>query len=515
MAKESADKKLISEYRADWNKFARDVLRIRFDSDQQAILNSVQRNRKTTARSGHAKGKDYVAAGASLCFFYLHCPSKVINTAPTQRQVNDIMMAEIKTIHNKANEYLGRAGISLGGEVLATRVQFPDEPDWFLLGFKAQDKTVEAWTGFHSENILVCITEASGIEDETFNAVEGLLTGNSRLLIVGNPTRTSGHFYNSFKNGQYKGKFILSCLDAVNVVNRKIIIPGQVDYEWVDEKVKAPGWTQEIDRDSFNTLNHDFVWNGKYYRPGDLFRVKVLGQFPMQSEDSLIPLHWIEQANERWLQQSKRHKPDETIQYRLGVDVAGMGNDVEVFFPRVDNFVYRPHVFYQRRHTETAGAIRHILRSSPAKYYREPTAYIDAIGEGAGVFDILDEQNVLCVSVKFSRAAKRRHKDKTGERQFLNMRAFCHWALRDALDPNLGGTLAIPPIDELTSDLTEVRFEYTSNGKIKLEPKENVKTRLGRSPDYGDALANTFYPDSGLDAQKKTDGDFLQELGYF
>ncbi len=72
------------------------------------------------------------------------------------------------------------------------------------------------------------------------------------------------------------------------------------------------------------------------------------------------------------------------------------------------------------------------------------------------------------------------------------MRAYLYWAIRDALDPALGGELALPPVDELTQDLTEVHWSTRSNGDIIIEEKEKIKKRLGRSPDYGDAVANTF-----------------------
>ena len=76
------------------------------------------------------------------------------------------------------------------------------------------------------------------------------------------------------------------------------------------------------------------------------------------------------------------------------------------------------------------------------------------------------------------------------------MRAYCYWAIRDALDPQCNSNLALPPIDELTQDLTEPRWSFRSDGKILLEEKSEIKKRLGRSPDYGDALALTYYPKS-------------------
>jgi hypothetical protein len=95
------------------------------------------------------------------------------------------------------------------------------------------------------------------------------------------------------------------------------------------------------------------------------------------------------------------------------------------------------------------------------------------------------------VGVKASESAKGLT-DLTEQRTFANMRAYLYWAIRDALDPALGGELALPPADELTQDLTEVHWSTRSNGDIIIEEKEKIKKRLGRSPDYGDAVANTF-----------------------
>jgi hypothetical protein len=94
-----------------------------------------------------------VAAVISLCFLYNKYPSKVINTAPTGRQVSAIMMTEIKRIWQNA--------VSLGGEVQSTRIIMQDDPDWFMIGFKASDRSPESWTGFHSQNYFVVTRRAN------------------------------------------------------------------------------------------------------------------------------------------------------------------------------------------------------------------------------------------------------------------------------------------------------------------------------------------------------------------
>lgn len=462
---------ILNEYENDWNKFARDALGVRLDRKQRRILEAIQFNRRVSVRSGHAAGKDYVAAVASLCFLYHYVPSKVINTAPTDRQVISIMMSEIARIYRNAK-------VDLGGDLWTHKITFED-PDWFLLGFKTKDKKPEDWTGFHSPNLMVVVTEASGIEQITFDAIEGILTGNSRLVLIFNPNRTTGEAYQSTRSPLYK-KFKLNCLNAVNVRAKKILIPGQVDFEWIDEKIRKPGWVVEISEGEANRDAHDFRWEGKWYRPNDLFLVKIMGEFPRATEDTLIPLSWIEMANDRWQDLQGRGEG----KLKLGVDVAGMGRDLTVFAFRRKDVIERLKVYSKQDHMVTVGKIKNELVGE------NDSAFVDALGEGAGVYSRLAEQKVNAVGVKASESAKDLT-DITEQRTFANMRAFLYWAIRDALDPALGGKLALPPIDELTQDLTEVHWSTRSNGDIIIEEKDKIKKRLGRSPDYGDAVANT------------------------
>lgn len=463
---------LKNQLQGDWNKFARDFLGVRLDRRQRRILEAIQVSRRTSVRSGHAAGKDYVAAVASICFLYLNVPSKVINTAPTDRQVISIMMSEIARVYKSAK-------VNLGGDLWTHKITFED-PAWFLLGFKTKDKKPEDWTGFHSPNLMVVVTEASGIDQVTFDAIEGILTGNSRLVLIFNPNRTTGEAYQSTRSPLYK-KFKMNCLNAVNVRAKKILIPGQVDYEWIDEKIRKPGWVVGIEESEANKDSSDFRWNGKWYRPNDLFLVKVMGEFPRATEDALIPLSWVEMANDRW--QDLKGKGEGTL--KLGVDVAGMGRDLTVFAFRRGNVIEKFKTYSKQDHMVTVGKIKNTLTK------KEDIAYVDSSGEGAGVYSRLKELKVSAVGVKASESAKGLT-DLTEQRTFANMRAHLYWALRDALDPALDGELALPPIDELTQDLTEVHWSTRSNGDIIIEEKDRIKKRLSRSPDYGDAVVNTF-----------------------
>lgn len=467
-----------------WNQFCRDILQIRLDWQQREIIKSIQHNRRVSVRSGNARGKDYVAAAAALCNLYLRYPSKTILTAPTGRQVLHIMMPEISKMYRNSL-------IPLGGELLTSMIKIPGEAEWYLIGFKAADKSIEAWGGFHSPNIMIIVTEASGLEQITFNAIEGILPGDSRLVLIFNPNRTMGEAFRSTRSPLYK-KFKLNSLKSVNVRAKKILIPGQVDWEWINEKVHKPGWTAEIRESEFNKSLHDFKWEGKYYRPSDLFLVRVLAEFPREASDVLIPLSWIEEANQRWIKIKETESLDIIRgDLKIGVDVAGMGRDYTVFAYRRKNFVEGFETMFNAEKSETihmqvSGKIHNELK-------KEGMAFIDTIGEGAGVYARNMELGDRVINCKGSYSAQGLT-DLTEEREFFNMRAYLHWALRDCLNPAFGINFALPPNDELMQELVEMRFEVKSNGKIIIEDKKKIKERIGRSPDYTDALINTFFP---------------------
>ena len=209
----------LKAWREDWNKFCRDVLKTRLDHEQQEIISSVQYNPMTAVASGTARGKDYVSACACLCFMYLTPRfdksgrlvknTKVAMTAPTSRQVHNIMTPEVRRLFRNAGVLPGR----LVSDDIRTNYE-----EWFLTGFKADDSATEAWSGFHAVNTMFAVTEASGVSETIYNAIEGNLQGNSRLLIVFNPNITTGYAARAMKSNRFS-KFRLNSLNAENVLS--------------------------------------------------------------------------------------------------------------------------------------------------------------------------------------------------------------------------------------------------------------------------------------------------------
>lgn len=484
-----------SLWRDDWCRFVTEAFGVHLDAEQEAIVAAVQHEKMVAVASGTARGKDFVAACIALAFLYLTprwdakgrlvYNTKVALTAPTDRQVKNIMMPEVARLFKLA----GQRGVELVGKLNSYDIR-TDNEEWFLTGFKADEYNREAWSGFHAVNTMFVVTEASGISELVYEGIEGNLQGNSRLLLVFNPNQTTGYAYRAMTSERFKA-FHLSSLTAENVVTKQVVIPGQVDYPWVKDKVET--WCKEIAPEEVSAEEDDFEWEGRWYRPDDLFRVKVLGRFPKVSSDVLIPRQWVEQAMERWRVGARSSEPAV-----LGVDVAGMGRDSTVYCERrgarVERFTAH-NSGGRAEHMQIAGTIIAFLRRE-----REAVASIDTIGEGAGVFAAVIEQvreQGRVISCKFSEGARRGGKeltDVTGQYRFANMRAYLFWAVRDWLDPKSGAEAALPPSNDLLEEAAQITWGFNSQGRVYIEPKEDIRKRLGRSTDTFDALANTFYP---------------------
>lgn len=495
---------LLLAWQNDWCLFAKENLGVTLDKEQKDILRAIQTCPRVAVAAGTARGKDFIGAVASLCFLWLTPRfnengvlienTKVALTAPSARQIQNIMYPEVARLYNTAILKYGR----LVGTDIRT-----DYDEWFLTGFKADDTKTEVWSGFHAVNTMFLITEASGLSEMTFASIEGNLQGNSRMVLIFNPNTSIGYAARAMTSPRWKS-FRLDDLNAPNVVQKKIVIAGQVDYDWVKDKVEL--WCEKIREEELDEGKGDFKWEGETYRPNDLFRVKVRGMFPEVSEDILIPPLWVELAKERWLR-TKQLGLLKSCPKKIGADIAGMGVDSSVICERMDNFVL-PFEVYQSAGKADHMKIANILKT---KLTGRNQAFIDTIGEGAGVYSRLVELGLKnkVFSVKASESAAGLH-DITGIYEFVNMRAYLAWAFRDWLNPVNGCEACLPPDGRLAQELTQIRYLILSSGKIKLEEKSEIKKRLGFSTDEFDSVCDTFWPHA--EGKKMSIGKLLGRL---
>jgi hypothetical protein len=166
--------------RTDPAWFMRDVLGAELWERQTEIVESVRDHAQTAVPACHASGKSYVAARIVLWFLYSYPGAKVITTAPTARQVESVLWAEIGAAHAAAK-------IPLGGDLQRTRLRL--DADWWAIGITASEYSPDKLQGIHSRYILAVLDEASGISDAILQQVLSIVAGGevARVLYIGNP----------------------------------------------------------------------------------------------------------------------------------------------------------------------------------------------------------------------------------------------------------------------------------------------------------------------------------------
>lgn len=198
----------------------------------------------------------------------------------------------------------------------------------------------------------------------------------------------------------------------------------------------------------------------------------------------LIPADWVRKAQDRWRQMPK---PDLACA-ALGVDVARGGPDQTVIAKRYGNWIGEL-LKLPGKATPDGPSVATLVQQN---YEPGAKVYLDAIGVGTSPLDILQANQIPVVSVINSEGSIAR--DKSGKMKLRNLRAEMWWKLREALDPANGDNLALPPDKELLADLTAPRWSLTISG-ILIESKEDIKERIGRSTDCGDAVAMACWID--------------------
>lgn len=221
----------------------------------------------------------------------------------------------------------------------------------------------------------------------------------------------------------------------------------------------------------------------------------LYGDFSLDHDDDpwqVIPTDWVRQAQARWRPNGMpRDDEGELLSMSaLGVDVARGGKDQTVLCPRYHNWFGELQKHPGSSTPDGPSAVT--LLATAVGMNTETPLHIDVIGIGSSVYDTGLSQGLSAVGVNFAEGTTATN--KSGKLKFRNVRAEAYWRLREALDPNDGDDLALPPDNELLADLVSPHWKMTASG-IQVESKEDIKKRLHRSTDCGDAvvLAN-FIP---------------------
>ena len=433
----------VAEYRDDPVKFVVEVLGAKPLPYQAEFLQAIaDGERKMSVRSGHGTGKSTSASWAMLWYVLLRFPNKVVVTAPTSGQLFDALFAELKRWINELPKQLQPMLT-----VKSDRVELAAAPsEAFISARTSRAETPEALAGVHSENVLLVVDEASGVPEKVFEAAAGSMSGHSATtILLSNPTRSSGTFFES--QTRLAGSWWTrrwSCVDS-----------PLVSEEFVDEM------------------------RLRYGEESNAFRIRVLGEFPLADDDTIIPFHLVESAMHRDIEVTPDQKPI------WAIDPARFGTDRTAFCKRVGNVVTEIKSWQGVDLMGTVGRVMAEYEALPLSQ-RPSEILVDSIGVGGGVVDRLRELGAPVRGVNVSEVPS------MGQ-TYNNLRTELWFKTKAWLEDR---SCKIPDNDDLLADLTGIRYAFTSSGKMQAESKDAMKRRGLKSPDLADAVCLTMASDA-------------------
>ena len=428
--------------------FAREILKANLEAWQEEALKLIGEHDRLSIRAGHGVGKTAFLAIVVIWFMCTRFPFKIPISANSQDQLRDVVWPELRKWINRLPEDL-RESLEIASERVFWKGASQEA---FAVARTASDDNPEALQGFHEDNLLFVVEEASGIPDIVFEVAQGALsTPGAKILMLANPTRTSGFFYDTHHALRARWKTM------------------RVNSEDVP---RARGHIEDI--------------KAKYGHDSNVYRVRVLGEFPDTEDDAVIPLILCESAI--------RRDVGATDYYPVwGVDVARFGSDRSALAKRRGNSLLEPIKSWRGKdNMQVAGLILTEYQSTLTDDGK-PTddtpseILVDVIGLGTGVVDRCRELGLPVRGVNVGEAA-------SVSDRYMRLRDELWFKAREWLDSK---AVHLPQDDALIAELTVPKYTINSLGKVKIEQKDETKKRMGFSPDLADAFILTFA--GGLD----------------
>jgi phage terminase large subunit len=442
------DEKTIEAYSYYYDhpvEFVQDIIKVKeLEKEQIETLQSVVDNNRTAVKSGHGIGKTALEAWALIWFLMTRPMCRVPCTAPTQHQLYDILWAECR-------KWIQYAKLNNILEWTATKISVRGyENTWFAVA--RSSKQPENMQGFHEDNILFIIEEASGVEQPIMEVVEGALTNKgAKLLMVGNPTKISGTFYDAFHRD--RAEYSTFTYNGEN--------SARVDKGWIKRMAR-------------------------YGTDSNIYRVRVKGEFPKGEPDTFITLDIIEPAIDRQLTDNK-------FVVRIGVDPAREGDDESVICVAEGLKILPLHAYMNCDGPMLANHVLKIAKDYRTSGYKETiNVKVDATGLGTSPLDHLNylqglervkaeeekEFDINVIPLENGSAATNNDYKNFGSQMWGEMK-------------ELLKVCSIPNDLDLIAQLSTRKYTLTDVDKIWLERKKDMKKppRKLPSPDRADALA--------------------------
>lgn len=412
---------------------------------QQEVLRAIPKHDRLSIRSGHGVGKGAFISWIVLWALLTHDDVKIPIAANSQNQLRDNNWPEITKWHKRLPEELQKQ-VEIQKERVFIKVAAEAA---FAVARTASKNNPEALQGLRGTNTFYIIDEASGIDDIVFEVAQGSLSSpGAKAILLGNPTRASGFFYDTHHKlrGRWK-TFVVSSED----------VPRARGH--IDDIIAA------------------------YGKGSNKYRVRVLGEFPTADDETVIPLELMEAARFREIA-----VPDVIPVW--GLDVARYGDDSTALCKRKGNKLLEPiKEWHQKDTMQVAGLIMAEYNATHPDE-RPIEILVDVIGLGAGVVDRLNELRLPVTGINVGEvpSADDLYMRLRDELWFKGRKFF--------MDRNCIFN------DEATiAELCQPTYDFHSNGRIVVESKKDMKKRGVKSPNRADAFLLTLA--AGLDRKVK------------
>lgn len=471
-------------YAADPVGFCRDILGYEPWSKQREIMRAVAEHPLTSVRSGHKIGKSHVGGSLGMWFYCSFEDARVVCTSPSAPNLRAVLWRAIQQFHSQSGRCLactqkdpnGTRPCEHGtvidgkiGELPGTGLVAQDFRE--VKGYTVRD--VEAIAGVSGRNLLFIIDESSGVADAIFQALEGNRAGwtrdgrgTTRTLLIGNPTRTVGEFYDSHNHPKKKlvyHRIHVSSRETPNVVQRRDVIPGLATHHWVEQM------------------------DAKYGKDSAFVKVRVDGEFPVGEDGKAFSIALLTEAQERY---------DETEGVgvlQIGIDPAGESGtgDETAMAPRRGHKLFP--IRRRRGLSEEGHAAELLGLIEDMREHEKEKAVVVIDSEGKIGWDVYVYLRNLS---RRPGATFELHRVRTSNKAVREPQTFDlvrdELAHRTYLWIKEGG--ALPEDEMLETELHALEWERGVAGRSKITPKKKLRKMLERSPDSYDALALAVWP---------------------
>lgn len=438
------------------------------DAWQDEVLEAFPHNPRMAMNACKGPGKTATLAWLAWNFLLTRPHPKVAATSITGDNLHDGLWTEMAKWQAKAPL------LQAAFKWTKTRIFAAQHAETWWMSARtwpkggSKDQQADTLAGLHADYLMFLIDEAGGVPDAVMAAAEAGLANamgggghEAHVVIAGNPTHLEGPLYRASTTERHLWHVVNITADPDDPKRTP-----RVSVEWARQQIE------------------------KYGRDNPWVLVNVFGRFPPSSLNALLGPDEVRDAMNRHY---REHEYSNMARI-LGVDVAREGDDASVIFPRQGLVASMPIMLRNADSLQGAGRVARIWQDTDAD-----ACFVDNTGGfGGGWIDQLRVLGRSPIPIHFA--------GKPNDPRYLNKRAEMWFTMAQWIKD--GG--ALPPVDELVAELTTPLY-YFKGDKFALEDKDQVKERLGRSPDHADALGLTFAQvvtpkPRGIDAYRQQTG---------